>query len=340
MQLTNAERSKHPDLCHMAWYFPVLLVRKILQYPPPNERDIDKMCQHYLGDHQFTAKLSACKSIYLPLNHNNDHWICIKVDLVNEKTYLFDSMPHRPSHYACFNVARKVRQFGALYQQDVSKFNVLNLERQPLQDYTDTYDCGLFVIKFMRGYDYPPGVHMMESNERPRLILDLVLDVNNRTAFDVLHIFDEWRADKGDIASFLYKTIYRYVVFFVQQVQRGGDGDTVPLYDPPPNCYCGVKADLRIVGPLKITKGRLYFACLKKNPEGCGYFRWCLPKSWAKQGEVEVYDKDEQTLEDGIHDGDLRTSVDRLQQEVRFMKQMLWGFILCLIAVVVLPMVV
>ncbi|KAH7844161.1 hypothetical protein Vadar_024985 [Vaccinium darrowii] len=75
-------------------------------------------------------------------------------------------------------------QFGDLYQQDFSKFKVVSWER---------YDCGLFVIKFMQGVDYPPGVHLMDDNERPRLLMDLVHDVNNRAKSFVLNQFDEWK---------------------------------------------------------------------------------------------------------------------------------------------------
>ncbi|KAH7866293.1 hypothetical protein Vadar_018393 [Vaccinium darrowii] len=80
--------------------------------------------------------------IYIPLN-SGGHWICIKVDMGKQMTYLFDSMPCSPSNCRRLNLASVVH-------------------------HTDMYDCGLFVIKFMQGVDYPPGVHLMDDNERPR----------------------------------------------------------------------------------------------------------------------------------------------------------------------------
>ena len=52
------------------------------------------------------------------------------------------------------------------------------------------------------------------------------------------------------------------------------------------------------------------------------------------QGEVGVYERDEESVEDGSH-ATLETKVDMLQKEVRSMKHLLWGFIVCLIAVAV-----
>ncbi|KAH7859406.1 hypothetical protein Vadar_000687 [Vaccinium darrowii] len=105
--------------------------------------------------------------IYIPLN-SGGHWICIKVDMGKQMTYLFDSMPCSPSNCRRLNLASVVH-------------------------HTDMYDCGLFVIKFMQGVDYPPGVHLMDDNERPRLLMDLVHDVNNRAKSFVLNQFDEWK---------------------------------------------------------------------------------------------------------------------------------------------------
>ncbi|KAI8560913.1 hypothetical protein RHMOL_Rhmol04G0292800 [Rhododendron molle] len=91
-----------------------------------------------------------------------------------------------------------VCQYGDLYQVDVTKFNIATVERQPLQDDTDGYDYGLFVIKFMQGFNYPSGVHRMDDTERPRLLMELCADENNRDALEVMRKFDAWKAGRGE----------------------------------------------------------------------------------------------------------------------------------------------
>lgn len=87
--IDKCPKTMHPDKCHLNWYFPVILVvsnrvksispialvvmantflyvcvqRKMLQYPQPTQSDLQKMCENYLGDHQFTAKLHSCRLV-------------------------------------------------------------------------------------------------------------------------------------------------------------------------------------------------------------------------------------------------------------------------------------
>lgn len=113
-------------------------------------------------------------------------------------------------------------------------------------------------------------------------------------------------------------------------INRGGDdADITPLYDHNiPHCGCGIKAELRIVGPNKPTKGKLYFACSKK-PQGCKFFRWCLPIS---RTSLEEDLNDEVTMEDESHIRYLQSKIDMLEENEKFLKKMAFGLLLCLIA--------
>ncbi|KAI8572261.1 hypothetical protein RHMOL_Rhmol01G0184400 [Rhododendron molle] len=59
------------------------------------------------------------------------------------------------------------------------------------------YDCGLFVIKFMQGFNYPSGVYRMDDTKRPRLLMELCGDENNRDALEVMKKFEAWKAERG-----------------------------------------------------------------------------------------------------------------------------------------------
>ncbi|KAI8531210.1 hypothetical protein RHMOL_Rhmol11G0119600 [Rhododendron molle] len=166
VQMTNDEMSNHPDKRHFMWYLPVMVSRQMLSNPNLNDSDLMKLCDSYFGHANFTADLSSCSMMEV-LHH------ALRL------------------HY------------GDLYKADVSKFNIANVERQPLQHDTDGYDCGLFVIRFMQGFNYPSGVHRMDDTERPRLLMDLLVDPNNREGDTVVRKFDEWKAKKGQ-TGFVY----------------------------------------------------------------------------------------------------------------------------------------
>ncbi|KAF7152748.1 hypothetical protein RHSIM_Rhsim01G0154300 [Rhododendron simsii] len=89
-------------------------VRHLLDNPNMSDCDLKKLCDTYFGDANFTGDIRSCSML-------------------------------EGLHRAL------VFQYGDLYQVDVTKFNIANVQRQPLQHDTDGYDCGLFVIKFMQG---------------------------------------------------------------------------------------------------------------------------------------------------------------------------------------------
>ncbi|KAF7154070.1 hypothetical protein RHSIM_Rhsim01G0153500 [Rhododendron simsii] len=66
-----------------------------------------------------------------------------------------------------------------------------------IRDPSNGYDCGLFVIKFMQGFNYPSGVRRMDDTERPRLLMELCGDENNQDALEVMTKFEAWKAERG-----------------------------------------------------------------------------------------------------------------------------------------------
>ncbi|KAI8555453.1 hypothetical protein RHMOL_Rhmol05G0174800 [Rhododendron molle] len=134
------------DLCSLkpkAW---ILDTRQILSNPNLNDSNLIKLCDSYFGHANFTADLSSCSMIYIPTNDRGNHWFCIKVDLGIQMAYIFDSKPATRSNLFRKRLTKKVMEvlhralrlhYGDLYKADVSKFNIANVERQPLQHDTD-----------------------------------------------------------------------------------------------------------------------------------------------------------------------------------------------------------
>ncbi|KAI8555460.1 hypothetical protein RHMOL_Rhmol05G0174800 [Rhododendron molle] len=121
-------------------------VRQILSNPNLNDSNLIKLCDSYFGHANFTADLSSCSMIYIPTNDRGNHWFCIKVDLGIQMAYIFDSKPATRSNLFRKRLTKKVMEvlhralrlhYGDLYKADVSKFNIANVERQPLQHDTD-----------------------------------------------------------------------------------------------------------------------------------------------------------------------------------------------------------
>ena len=59
-------------------------------------------------------------------------------------------------------------------------------------------------------------------------------------------------------------------------VIAGGNVDSVDVRYDSMNCHCNCRAALRIVGPSKASRGKLYFTC---NRRACDFFCWCKPVS-------------------------------------------------------------
>ncbi|KAI8015277.1 hypothetical protein LOK49_LG05G01589 [Camellia lanceoleosa] len=106
----------------------------------------------------------------------------IVVKLTNKQRKKFPNKDHKvwyfPTHVSVQSL-HKLLQYahGEDYVQDVSSFAFQWLEDMPRQD--NSYDCGLFVIKYMQGKPLPSGVIKFDYLHRARLLLDLVIYKHN-----------------------------------------------------------------------------------------------------------------------------------------------------------------
>ncbi|KAG5516564.1 hypothetical protein RHGRI_037321 [Rhododendron griersonianum] len=198
IKLTNKQRTKYPDGRHRIWYMSEYASQMIIkneEYEGNNERVADL----FFKKKGYTGPIDACEEIYIPFNHNKDHWLCLKIDMVQHATYLFDSKPSRRfgedrkkmGELLLENMHEVLKHaYGLDYVQDVSLFKVDWLSEQPLQFDEDNYDCGLFVIKYMQSAPLLPGFQKFDPIERRRLLVDLLKDVNNRRYLEFRIQFD------------------------------------------------------------------------------------------------------------------------------------------------------
>ncbi|CAL5415524.1 unnamed protein product [Camellia sinensis] len=158
-QLTNAQRRLFPDKCHRTWYFPTYVSQHII-----NGADHAKLCDEYFGESRYTGKLHACQE-----------------DMAHRMAYIFDSSPSLTNDKRRELMARKL------------EFELERLKDACLQHKTDSYDCGMFVMKYMQGVVMPTGVHKFDKLERFRLLVDLVNDSSNRIYIEVMNRLEQYK---------------------------------------------------------------------------------------------------------------------------------------------------
>ncbi|CAL5378771.1 unnamed protein product [Camellia sinensis] len=154
VNLTNKQRKTFPNKDHK---------QKILCQP--SDDTMKDIVEDYFGIYRYTGPLHACEEIYMPFNHGENHWLCLNVNMEKRVAYLFDSSRCIDTDEDRKNQAtllvqslHKLLQYahGQDYVQDVSSFAFQWLEDMPCQG--NSYDCGLFVIKYMQGKPLPSGV--------------------------------------------------------------------------------------------------------------------------------------------------------------------------------------
>ncbi|CAL5443863.1 unnamed protein product [Camellia sinensis] len=106
----------------------------------PSDDTMKDIVEDYFGIYRYTGPLHACEEV---------------------------QSLHKLLQYA----------HGEDYVQDVSSFAFQWLEDMPRQD--NSYDCGLFVIKYMQEKPLPSGVIKFDYLHRARLLLDLVIYKHN-----------------------------------------------------------------------------------------------------------------------------------------------------------------
>ncbi|XP_077219781.1 uncharacterized protein LOC143853969 [Tasmannia lanceolata] len=96
------------------------------------------------------------KRVLFPL-HVPQHWIRLVLDMVDEKFYIFNSLREQIYYRDVVPLIRYLeRLYISMWDFDVSKFSVVEVEKRPLQ--LNSNDCGLFVLKEMDclARDVPP----------------------------------------------------------------------------------------------------------------------------------------------------------------------------------------
>ncbi|XP_058190335.1 uncharacterized protein LOC131307704 isoform X3 [Rhododendron vialii] len=150
IQLTKKQRTKYLDGRHRIWYMSEYASQMIIKnekYEGNNER----VAGLFFKNKGYTGPIDACEEIYIPFNHNKDHWLCLKIDMVQQAAYLFDSKPSRRfgedrkkmGELLLENMHEVLKHaYGLDYVQDLSVFKVDWLSEQPLQIDEDNYDYG------------------------------------------------------------------------------------------------------------------------------------------------------------------------------------------------------
>ncbi|CAL5416690.1 unnamed protein product [Camellia sinensis] len=136
-----------------------------------NGADHTKLCDEYFGESRYTGKLHACQE-----------------DMAHRMAYLFDSSPSLTNDKRRELIGRKL-----FYVANVKEFELERLKDACLQHKTDSYDCGMFVMKYMQGVVMPTGVHKFDKLERFRLLVDLVNDSSNRIYIEVMNRLEQYK---------------------------------------------------------------------------------------------------------------------------------------------------
>ncbi|KAG5536136.1 hypothetical protein RHGRI_023802 [Rhododendron griersonianum] len=76
---------------------------------------------------------------------------------------------------------------------------------------------------------------------------------------------------------------------------KKGVTNTPKLLYKPRDCYCGLRAEIKVVEKSEKSKGELYFICPKERAARCGFFDWCLPVEWTSSGKIGGWGSTEHT---------------------------------------------
>ncbi|KAF7130795.1 hypothetical protein RHSIM_Rhsim10G0147000 [Rhododendron simsii] len=76
---------------------------------------------------------------------------------------------------------------------------------------------------------------------------------------------------------------------------KKGVTNTPKLLYKPRDCYCGTRADIKVVEKSEKSKGELYFICRKERSARCGFFDWCLPVEWTSSSKFGGWGSSEYT---------------------------------------------
>ena len=112
-------------------------------------------------------------------------------------------------------------------------------------------------------------------------------------------------------------------------VMATGNVDSVDVRYDMMNCHCNCRAALRIVGPTKPTRGKLYFTCDRR---ACDFFAWCKLLSVSGIGVHTPSERDTYEVQSMIA---LASKLDSLSQTVAHLRKLV-QLVIMLVVVMVL----
>ncbi|XP_027150503.1 ubiquitin-like-specific protease ESD4 [Coffea eugenioides] len=175
----------HKDQTYNTWYMPTFFTCKLQNA----ESDLTTISIYFDAD-RYGEDIEMCEKIFVPINEDNQHWYCTLVDFVEKKVYILDSLPNSTKQRGV--VVRKLVQdldtvlqhkFGDKYKFQASLFEVdesANIPKQP-----NGYDCGVYVINFMKSSEVEQMSSLMFQSETERfnIAMELVLHRKNAWGF-------------------------------------------------------------------------------------------------------------------------------------------------------------
>ncbi|KAG5544501.1 hypothetical protein RHGRI_017054 [Rhododendron griersonianum] len=128
---------------------------------------------------------------------------------------------------------------------------------------------------------------------------------------------------------------YRAVVITEQRETKKGVTNTPKLLYKPRDCYCGTRAEIKVVEKSEKSKGELYFICRKERAARCGFFDWCLPVEWTSSSKIGGWGSTEYTnvcatkvINDVVA---LEKEIMSIRQQLEYSKKLTKFLAICLV---------
>ncbi|XVE94759.1 hypothetical protein REPUB_Repub02eG0036700 [Reevesia pubescens] len=168
------------------WFLPTHFAQKILA--SDNLQDKINFVLHSFcnadDDVKFMGGLPSCQRIYIPFNLSEKHWYLCIINLADQEVLILDTSNRKQKRNCKVNDVRKVMKFldelfmhewfcksGLEKQFMVKDFPIISPEWVTRD--TSGYDCGMYVIMYMKSTFPPMDVHVGEF-DRLLLLLDII----------------------------------------------------------------------------------------------------------------------------------------------------------------------
>ncbi|XP_027103387.1 putative ubiquitin-like-specific protease 1B [Coffea arabica] len=171
----------HKDQTYNTWYMPTFFTCKLQTAEP----DLTTISIYFDAD-RYGGDIEMCEKIFVPINEDNQHWYCTLVDFGEKKVYILDSLPNSTKQRGV--VVQDLdtvlqHKFGDKYKFQASLFEVDESANIPKQ--LNGYDCGVYVINFMKSSEVEQMSSLMFQSETERfnIAMELVLHRKNAWGF-------------------------------------------------------------------------------------------------------------------------------------------------------------